>query len=243
MNISFAYRTHVGNVRKNNEDSFLIIKKENLAIFCVADGMGGAEKGEIASKIACDTFSELFFTNTYDNFISFATNALKTADFNIKDFATKNQILKMGTTISVLFINQNIVQWANIGDSRIYKFEKDRITQLTEDDSYVNYLIKNNFIEPAEAKKHPNKHLITNALGTESFHIQSHNVSSEHIHISEPTKFLICTDGLTNSLSDEQIAEILSHNMEIEQVSDALLNQALNFGGEDNITFIIVDIK
>lgn len=229
--------TNVGNYRKNNEDSYFVNDSKNLYI--LADGMGGHLAGEKASKMATDIIASHFKKNKNirktEDVIEILSSSIKNANKEIFESSENNEDYRgMGTTVSAGFVLEDILVYSNIGDSRIYKINKG-IEQLTRDDSFVNYLIEIGDITEEEAKNHPKKNVLTKALGT----TETLDVYVNTLKIEKDDIFLFCSDGLTNMISDEEIFKIVKENTP-EVAKDVLLNLALENGGLDNITFILI---
>ena len=229
--------TNVGNYRKNNEDSYFVNDSKNLYI--LADGMGGNLAGEKASKMATDIIASHFKKNKNirktEDVIEILSSSIKNANKEIFESSENNADYRgMGTTVSAGFVLEDVLVYSNIGDSRIYKINKG-IEQLTRDDSFVNYLIEIGDITEEEAKNHPKKNVLTKALGT----TETLDVYVNTLKIEKDDIFLFCSDGLTNMISDEEIFKIVKENTP-EVAKDVLLNLALENGGLDNITFILI---
>ncbi|WP_062552185.1 Stp1/IreP family PP2C-type Ser/Thr phosphatase [Peptoniphilus phoceensis] len=229
--------TNVGNYRKNNEDSYFLNESKNLYI--LADGMGGHLAGERASKMATEIIGSDFEgereVKSIDDAIEILASSIRDANKKIYESSQENEDYRgMGTTLSAGLILDNVLIYSNIGDSRIYKINKD-MEQLTRDDSFVNYLIEIGEITEEEAKNHPKKNVLTKAMGT----TPDIEVIVNTLNIEEKDIFLFCSDGLTNMVSDEDIFKIVKENSP-EDARDKLLDLALKNGGMDNITFILV---
>lgn len=228
--------TNVGNYRTNNEDSYYVDESEKL--FILADGMGGHLAGEQASKMATEIIAKEFENiKNYklQNVIETMATAVKNANSEIFEKSTNNDDFRgMGTTVSLGYNLEKILVYANVGDSRIYKLNKD-IEQLTKDDSFVNYLIEIGEITQEESKHHPKKNVLTKALGTTA----DIDVYVNTLNIEKNDIFLFCSDGLTNMVSDVDIFKIIKENSP-EDAGEKLMELALENGGMDNITFIIV---
>ena len=229
--------TNVGNYRKNNEDSYFLNESKNLYI--LADGMGGHLAGERASKMATEIIGSDFEgereVKSIDDAIEILSSSIRDANKKIYESSQENEDYRgMGTTLSAGLILDNVLIYSNIGDSRIYKINKD-MEQLTRDDSFVNYLIEIGEITEEEAKNHPKKNVLTKAMGT----TPDIEVIVNTLNIEEKDIFLFCSDGLTNMVSDEDIFKIVKENNP-EDARDMLLDLALKNGGMDNITFILV---
>lgn len=229
--------TNVGNYRKNNEDSYLINESKNLYI--LADGMGGHLAGERASKMATEIITSDFENAREVKKIEDAIEILSSSirDANRKIFISSEEhedYRGMGTTLSCGIILDDVLVYSNIGDSRIYKINRD-MEQITRDDSFVNYLMEIGEITEEEAKVHPKKNVLTKAMGT----TEDIDVSVNTLKIEKNDIFLFCSDGLTNMIPDEEIFKIIKENTP-EVAKDKLLDLALKNGGMDNITFILV---
>lgn len=237
--MKYISATDVGKIRKNNEDSYYVNDKN---IFVLADGMGGHLAGEKASQMATDIIAH-DFENLKDpnleDVISIMSTSIKKANEEIFNTSKNNEEYQgMGTTASVGYIFENILVYANVGDSRIYKINED-IEQLTIDDSFVNYLIDIGEITKEEAKNHPKKNVLTKALGTNS----DIDVMVNTLNLSKDDFILLCSDGLTNMVSDENILNIVKEEDSLEIMKDRLLTLALENGGVDNVTFILIKIQ
>ncbi|WP_277221315.1 Stp1/IreP family PP2C-type Ser/Thr phosphatase [Peptoniphilus vaginalis] len=229
--------TNVGNYRKNNEDSFYVNESKNL--YLLADGMGGHLAGERASKMATEIIGEDFASErevvSIDDAIEILSSSIRDANKKIYESSQENEDYRgMGTTLSSGLILDNVLIYSNIGDSRIYRINEE-MEQITQDDSFVNYLIEIGEITEEEAKNHPKKNVLTKAMGTTS----DIEVIVNTLNIKDKDVFLFCSDGLTNMVPDEDIFKIVKENSP-EEARDMLLDLALKNGGMDNITFILV---
>lgn len=229
--------TNVGNYRKNNEDSYYVNESKNL--YVLADGMGGHLAGERASKMATEIIGQDFAgdreVKSIDDAIEILSSSIRDANKKIFESSQENEDYRgMGTTLSSGIILEDVLIYSNIGDSRIYRIN-EKMEQITQDDSFVNYLIEIGEITEEEAKNHPKKNVLTKAMGTTS----DIEVIVNTLDIKDKDVFLFCSDGLTNMVSDEEIFRIVKENSP-EEARDMLLDLALKNGGMDNITFILV---
>ena len=229
--------TNVGNYRKNNEDSYYVNESKNL--YVLADGMGGHLAGERASKMATEIIGQDFAgdreVKSIDDAIEILSSSIRDANKKIFESSQENEDYRgMGTTLSSGIILEDVLIYSNIGDSRIYRINEG-MEQITQDDSFVNYLIEIGEITEEEAKNHPKKNVLTKAMGTTS----DIEVIVNTLDIKDKDVFLFCSDGLTNMVSDEEIFKIVKENSP-EEARDMLLDLALKNGGMDNITFILV---
>ena len=228
--------TNVGNYRKNNEDSYYVNESKNL--YVLADGMGGHLAGERASKMATEIIGEDFAGEreviSIDDAIEILSSSIRDANKKIYESSQENEDYRgMGTTLSSGLILDDVLIYSNIGDSRIYRINEE-MEQITQDDSFVNYLIEIGEITEEEAKNHPKKNVLTKAMGTTS----DIEVIVNTLNIKDKDVFLFCSDGLTNMVPDEEIFKIVKENSP-EEARDMLLDLALKNGGMDNITCLL----
>ena len=225
--------TNVGKVRKNNEDSLLVTEPE---IFIVADGMGGQAAGEVASKILVDTAKNFLPKIAEPLNEDILTKSILKANAEILKAVRENKNYRgMGTTATILHIYKNRAYYAHIGDSRLYRVRNNNIEQITQDHSYVESLVRRGEITPSEARVHPLKNILTQAVGADD----DITVDSGNLRLDTEDIFMLCSDGLTNMVADEDILKIL---LESKNPADDLVQAALDNGGHDNITVIVVDI-
>ncbi len=236
-------KSDVGVVRQSNQDAYKTgVFPDQCAWVVVCDGMGGANGGNVASSIAVERISEQIVTSYHegisDNSIkNLITSAIFNANLAVHDKASENSELNgMGTTVVTAIVTQGIAHIAHAGDSRAYLITADGIRQLTTDHSMVQELVANGDITEQQAKKHPQKNIITRALGVESS-IQIDYCENE---MNSGDFLLICTDGLTNYVDSEQIYQ-LSKEMDANALTDKLITLAKEGGGGDNITVAIVE--
>lgn len=227
-----AGRTDRGKVRKLNEDTF----GYNDCLFVVADGMGGHQAGEVASAIAVETILKANLTGDIKAALK---KTLALANQTIFTQAEKNtELTGMGTTVAVLYLENDLAYVTNIGDSRVYYLSNNKLNQLTSDHSLVNELVKNGEITVEEAKSHPQRNILTQALGSND----TLDPEIIKLKINKGDKFLLCSDGLTSSVSETLIKELISQKIDLEIIVDQLINSANEFGGADNITVVLVEI-
>ncbi len=228
-----------GIIRHSNQDAYVAGQlSPEVSFGIVCDGMGGANAGNIASEIAVKTISEYLYNSyrdniTFDEMIKVVNNAISSANFQIYDKATKNESLAgMGTTIVIAVVIGNEAIIAHVGDSRIY-LVNENILQLTKDHSIVQSLIESGKITEDDAKVHPRKNIITRALGVEPEVI----IDTDFINLQSNDTLLLCTDGLSNFVSDDIILKTFKEN-EISTVCEKLVEFANIGGGGDNITVV-----
>ena len=224
-------KTHVGKVRKNNEDALLVTEPN---IFVAADGMGGAAAGEVASKLLVDTVKNFLSEIPEPLDEKVLSKSILKASAAIMRETYKNPDLRgMGTTATILHIYNGQAYFAHVGDSRLYRLKNSFLEQITLDHSYVETLVRNGELTPEQARVHPMKNILTQAVGaTSDIDVETGNFKIEGGEI-----FLLCTDGLTNMVEDADIKKIL---LESQSPAEDLIQAALDNGGHDNITAIVV---
>jgi protein phosphatase len=241
--MEWAAKTHIGKIRDNNEDSFYIDEKNNC-MFIVADGMGGHNAGEVASKMAIDVVSK-FIEDEWNNteilndfeIYSLIRKAIEKANNKIYERSLFNEDCDgMGTTITIAIILNNKIYLGHIGDSRAYILRNNELMQLTEDHTLVSELLKNGSITEIEAKNHPKKNIITKALGT-NLNAEP-DISSKEIY--DEDVIILCTDGLTNIIDNDEIKKSFIEHSNLQNACDYLVDLANNRGGYDNITIIAI---
>lgn len=225
--------THVGKIRRNNEDSLTVIEPQT---FVVADGMGGAQAGEVASQLLVEVVKIVLaeIPAPWDEKI--LSRAILAANEKILETARQNEEYRgMGTTATILSLNGSQGYFAHVGDSRLYLLRSGVLRQLTEDHSYVEMLVRRGELTAEAAHTHPMKNVLTQAVGAmEDIHVDAASFS-----VQGGDKFLLCTDGLTNMVDDATIAEILQT---AANPADALIDAALAAGGRDNVTVIVAGV-
>ena len=237
--------TDAGEVRKDNEDSFYIPElNDELKLFLVSDGIGGQKHGEIASKATIDNIVKFMKDNfnNYEDKGELLHDATISANRTIKDISNENEEYKgMGATLVAMLYDdkEKELKITHAGDSRCYIIRKSIISQLTVDNSYVEYLLQKGVISAEEAKNHPQKNLITKAIGME----QDIDVEIDSVEVKNKDIFLLCSDGLTSMLSDEDILHIiLKEKGSMQECAEKLVVEAKLRGGFDNITVILLEV-
>ncbi len=226
----FGAGTHVGNVRDNNEDSFVYDAGNGLWV--VADGMGGLGFGEVASAITTFTVARHIREGHGVN------QAIELAHKRIKEYAdTDGMGTNMGTTIVLLLSQGSLYNIFWVGDSRAYLFDGE-LSQITVDHSLVQSLIDQGELTRAEAATDPRKNAVTQALGVQELETVRADSVSDRWQPNQ--KILLCSDGLTDCVSDAEIREILASEQSDQDQVDALIDKALSQGGRDNVTVILV---
>ena len=235
----FCGLTDIGKKRENNEDYLLSAKIDDVTdVYMVLDGIGGNSGGEVASEMAALKTVEYIKGHCDENNIEHMLKfAVKYANKIVYETGKENKEYKnMGTTIAMLYIKDGVGYHISVGDSRIYEITDDGLVQLTEDDTYVNALVRDNIISKEEAKVHPERHVILRALGI------AKNVAFDVNKIPDVKgkKYLLCTDGLFVASAEEEIFEVIKKSKK-ETVCKKLISLANKKGGQDNITVMYVE--
>ncbi|WP_164880791.1 Stp1/IreP family PP2C-type Ser/Thr phosphatase [Aestuariirhabdus litorea] len=231
--ISFAARTDPGKQRSNNEDCYLC--SNDLDLWLVADGMGGHNCGEVASQIAIDTVAEAVEKNTP------LTEAIHQAHDAIRQQSQANPEQEgMGTTLVAVHNQGQEYQIGWVGDSRIYRWNSTRVPpfqQLSRDHSFVQELLESGLITQQEADNHPQRNIITQSLGCP---LEVLRVDADTLSWQPGDTLLLCSDGLSDELCDEEIQSLLEQPVPSQALVDDLVEAALARGGKDNITVVIL---
>lgn len=242
MSMKVFYETHIGRVREINEDALFQseVKVGKLGnLFIVADGMGGHQAGEIASLLAIEAFIEYLNTHSQDSdyIEQQLSEATKYANQAVYQKALGSlDLFGMGTTLVACTIWDQVLYIANVGDSRLYVFD-GQLEQITIDHSYVEELVRAGEITREESLTHPSKNKITRALGA----CEEVDVDIFQISLHDVTRIMLCSDGLSNLVLDDIICSTLKQPSSIAVQGKQLMNLALEQGGFDNITVIVID--
>jgi protein phosphatase len=236
--LRYAVLSDTGMERANNEDSAAADLERGL--FIVADGMGGHAAGEVASRVAVEaTLSTMRSrprpARSRDE-AELLLQALHDANTAVVSEAEKRGTLGMGTTLSAVCVRKRSAVIANVGDSRVYLVSKKRVTQLTTDHTMVNQMVERGLLRPEEARTHPDKHVLTMAIGTQGI------LEPQVLHAKVPARgrLLLCTDGLHDLVGEEEIAS-LARTEDLEAAARALVERANALGGHDNVTVLLIE--
>ena len=224
-----AAASDVGRVRKANEDSYYV----RSPLFVVADGMGGANAGEVASKIAVDSFKDPLNDSVAPE--PRMAGVVRTANHQIHEKSNSSDEFKgMGTTITALLLGEDELTIAHVGDSRAYRLRDGELERLTRDHSLVGEMVRRGAITEAEAEVHPQRSILTRALGPEDeveIDTLSHGVKGGDV-------YLICSDGLTGMVDEATIAQEMGSGKPLQEMAESLIRKANENGGVDNITVV-----
>jgi serine/threonine protein phosphatase PrpC len=252
--VKVCAKTDIGFKRKKNEDRYIIIDDETEFInikhygrfYALADGMGGHAGGEVASKMACkgmtDYYSEINNDQDDSDYFRVRLQHLKSTLYAVHNKIIEyGQVIReyedMGTTLSVLVLIKNRALIAHVGDSRIYRLRGKFLEQLTEDHTFAQIFLQKGYISSKVALEHPIRHVMTQAVGQgiEDIFLKIEMVEKDDI-------FLLCSDGLHDMLSDVEIKNVLSKNYALKDKCNRLVAKALEMGGKDNVTAIVVQV-
>ena len=231
----------VGLVRSNNEDAWSEVS--NAHFFAIADGMGGHRAGEVAARIAimsiCKTVEEASHPLTVESAVNLLRSGVKTANSIVYAMSESNEKMRgMGTTLSCLVLLENTLVYAHVGDSRIYRFRNKHLEQLTQDHSLRNEVIARGEFFDESLMSLP-KNVITRAIGTSS------KVEPEISAFPFFPKdlYFLCSDGLTDNVSSDEITQVLSRGCSIKSSAEMLISLAKENGGSDNITIVMIQVS
>lgn len=273
LHVDVAAATHPGKVRKNNEDHFLVgrlgrsleLLATNLPegdlppryeeagwFFVVADGMGGAEAGEVASRIAIEAglFHHLarpaWFLEGDSNAAEKVLERMRDLIDRVQDDVLRvarsdRSLAGMGTTLTAAYTTGSNLFLAHVGDSRAYLFRREQLIQLTRDQTLVQQLVDQGSIGPEAAARHPLRHVLAHAIGAENGVPLAAEL--QHLTLGDRDRLLLCSDGVTDAVDDPELAEVLGKAESANAACDAVIEAALANGGPDNITAIVADVR
>lgn len=239
LKLNFAGTTDKGCVRSVNQDSYYIDPEGRF--FIVADGMGGHAGGQEASKIAAEViqaYLNFHWQDTQPSPKLLEEAFIKANEAIIEDQEEHPERSDMGTTGVVVIFGEQQPWCANVGDSRLYRLRGQELKQITEDQTWVAQAVKKNALTPEQAKVHPWRHVLSQCLGREDMG----KVDLLPVDVQPGDRLLLCSDGLTEELSDSLIAPLLSSSDDCESIAKELVNAAKDKGGHDNITVVIVAV-
>ena len=237
--LAWGAATDPGRIRDSNEDAFVA----EQMVFAVADGMGGHQAGEVASALAAGTLRERLIAGATS--VDVVVAAVVEANAAIFQTAHTNTAQRgMGTTLTAMAVlpptdgRQEQLAIVNVGDSRVYLVRSGELTRATIDHSYVQELLATGHITEAEARAHPRRNIVTRALGIEP----NVRVDSWLMPVVRGDRYVLCSDGLVDEVDDEEIHAIIRANAQPQACADALVTAAVNNGGRDNVTVVVVDV-
>ena len=251
MRVVAAGQTDVGCVRKHNEDNFLV--DNELGLFVVADGLGGHAAGEVASQIVVERIGQFIahtveqdrtWPHDYDASLPYDGNRLKAAlllsdQAILEDIRIHPERESMGSTVVACLVQGDRVTLVHVGDSRAYLLNSDGIRQITRDHSWVAEQVANGILTSDEARKHPFRNVITQALGNGG----DLDVAVQELQTQEMDRILLCSDGLSGMVQDADIWTIVQKAETLQQAARELIERAKDNGGEDNITVVLIGFE
>lgn len=228
-----ALRTDIGKVRRQNEDAAFLDEKR--AVFAVADGMGGHLAGEVASGMAIDAVKEMALTHPRADTVVLRDTVNAANEAILRHAKAHPECAGMGTTLSVLWRAGNYAYIAHVGDSRIYRMRAGLLEQITQDHSLVEEMVRARLITREQARTHSRRNVITRALGTQGDNAPDVLAAD----VLPGDLWLLCTDGLTGMVPDEEIARTMQAHRSLDAMAASLISQALSAGGKDNVTLVL----
>lgn len=239
-----GFKTDKGLRRSNNEDAFFVMKNDK--VFIVADGVGGNNSGEIASRTTVSSIAEYIESNPIvdsdrdEDIERYFLNCIRKVNLAIIELSKKvPENNGMATTVVLAYIHKDILYIMNIGDSRAYVLRNRKLNLITEDHTYVNTLVKAGLITPQEAEHHEKKNMITRAVGADDI-VEPDFFS---VKLEAEDQVLLCTDGLYNEVSENKITEVLLNSDSQSDACKQLITIANVQGGHDNITLVVIKIN
>lgn len=263
FSLKYTAITSQGRVRTNNEDNFFvngIWKKQpeqsecqqegecnsGYMIASVCDGMGGQELGEIASLLAVETWNEVYRWTVWrlqkNPFRTRLLECVNRANMRICEMMRKEQ-KQIGSTMTVLEFSQNKVISVNLGDSPSFRFRNGELLQMSEEHTLLQSMVRNGQMSKEEAKKNPLRHHLTQYLGIFPEEMELAPSVNDFGEIERNDIYLICSDGLTEMVTEEEIKSVLKQSIELKERAERLVKMALDAGGKDNITVVLIQVK
>lgn len=229
-------KSDVGNIRKLNEDYAEYLETDKYKLYIIADGMGGHNAGEVASMMAVKEVKKYFENNFQINDIGFLKKAILAANKAVYEYSHKEvEYNGMGTTLTACLIVNDKVQIGHVGDSCCFGIKNNNVTKITKDHSLVQELLDMGSINEEQAEKHPQRNVITRAIGTSEWvEVDIYNVLEEDYNV-----FMLCSDGLTNEVKKEDVIKVLENNVNFNDACSSLIEIAKSRGGRDNITVML----
>lgn len=239
--MKYFSKSDIGLVRSKNEDSLVVLQKYGMTLAVIADGMGGHLGGQKASNLAIETIQNSW-ENVQQAFLPYESEnwireTIAIANETVFNSGHENPEYEgMGTTIVLALLSGANATIGNIGDSRCYLYENNDFNQITEDHSFINYLIKSGEITVEDAEHHPRKNVLTRALGTN----EKVEIDIKTIQLESSSILLLCSDGLYGKVNTDFLIEQILSDTTLEEKANQYIEEAKNNGGEDNISVIIL---
>ncbi|MBR0219226.1 MAG: Stp1/IreP family PP2C-type Ser/Thr phosphatase [Clostridia bacterium] len=230
-----ASRTHIGLVRASNQDA-LLLQPGKYGLYGVADGMGGHKAGDIASMMAV-ALVKRFFSDVKPTKEQLRKGIEEANQMIYEEQLYRSELSGMGTTLTMIWEDKERILLGHVGDSRAYLLREKTLRQVSQDHSMVAEMVRDGLITPEEARRHPYRNIITRALGTDEWV----DVDVTEIEKRAGDIYLICSDGLSEYVQEDQMQALLLEH-DLEEAADLLLNLALKGGGRDNISLVIAEV-
>jgi len=243
MKLNACGTTDVGLVRSNNEDSWLISVPDGL--FIVADGMGGHAAGEVASDLAIRAVRERLRPARPDSPASadpgaLLAGAVAAANREVRQASERNPVWQgMGTTLTILLLQAAQAHLAHVGDSRLYRYRDKRLEQLSDDQTLIEEQLRQGLISDQEAATSHLRHVLLQSVGTAA----KLELCRKTLPLAERDRFLLCSDGVTDMLSDARLAELFASTNDLQTLCARLVDEAKAAGGRDNMTVVLVEVE
>ena len=238
MKYSHVSVSKTGLRRYENEDSFGVFELDDGLLTVLCDGLGGNRAGEVASSLTVETIYNSFTGSDKSDYLERIKDAIQAANNMIIEESNSTPAFKgMATTVEVLFLNSTTAYWGHIGDSRIYKYNDQKMKQITKDHSLVQRLVDEGYLTLKEAENHPNRNIIMKALG-DTADVEA-DLSKLKLNTKEIFKFFVCSDGVTCVVNDEELEEMIG-NDDADQVAEKLSKLIEDRGAPDNYSFVII---
>lgn len=239
MGFKYLKFTNAGFEKKFNEDAVDVIETGDGILCILCDGVGGDFGGDLAAKMALKSAINFFTSSTSNDYLERIKYTIEESNSFVLNHSSKtSKHQNMATTFEIVFVKDNFLYWGHIGDSRIYNFKSKRLNQLTKDHSLVQKLLDEGYISHKEAENHPQKNVIIKALGDNS--MIEPDVSKIKINDSENNKFFICSDGISNLISNKELEGILNIP-DYEEIKKFLIKLVKQRGAYDDYSFIIFE--
>jgi len=240
MGFNYIRFTSAGFEKKFNEDAVETAEISGGLLAVLCDGVGGDNGSDLAARIALK--SALYFFSASENidYLEKIKQAIEESNsFVLNHSSTRVSLKNMATTLEIIFLKENVVYWGHIGDSRIYHLKSKRLNQITKDHSLVQKLLDEGYITHKQAANHPQKNVIIKALGDND--LIEPDISKIKLNENEDNRFFICSDGVSNLITDQELEELLIGN-ELEEIKNRLIKMIKLRGATDDFSFILIEI-
>jgi PPM family protein phosphatase len=240
MGFNYTKFTSPGIEKRYNEDAIELLELNGGLLAVLCDGVGGDNGGDLAARIALKSALHFFSASESDDYLERVKLAIfESNSFVLNHSSTSTPIKNMATTLELIFIKDYLAFWGHIGDSRIYHFKSNRLSQITKDHSLVQKLLDEGYITHKQAANHPQKNVIIKALG-ESVNVEP-DISKIKLNNSEENKFFLCSDGVSNLINNTELEELLKIK-NLQEIRDRLIKMVKLRGAVDDYSFIVIEI-